>query len=148
MPSELREVTEDLLRNQQQQADMSTRAKTPLEPSPGLPSAHTCGVQELLIYAVREEAEQAMGPGHAPFQVLAGDGLIGIPLLHLTAEGKGKTAQKCGSPAGAPRSPKPLQPPADPSQSGKHCLLLALASSGLGLAETSQGQAWVASELS
>lgn len=132
MPSELAEVTKDLLGKQQQQA------KTPREPSPGLHSTHTCSVQELLVYAVREEAEQAMGPSHSLFQVLSGNGLIRIPLLHLTAEDKGKTTQKWASPSGAHRPPKLSGHIHRPCQSGKHCFLLALASSCLGLAEGSQ----------
>lgn len=134
-------VTEDLLGTQQQQADVPDKAKTSLESSPGLPGAHTCSVQELLVYAVREEAEQAMRPGHAPFQVLTGDGLIGIPLLHLTAKGKGKPTQKWGSPKcpQAPKAPRPcLQTLLRVAR--KHCLLLALASSCLGWGEGSQSQ--------
>lgn len=84
-----------------------------------------------------------MGPGHSLLQVLSGDGLIRIPLLHLTAEDKGKTTQKWG----AHRSQSPQTTPTGPV-TGKHCFLLALASSCLGLAEGGQGQVWAASELS
>lgn len=47
--------------------------------------------------------------------------------------------------------PGPKVPPATsaaPSQSGKHCLLLPLASGSLRLAEGSWGQLWATTELS
>lgn len=47
---------------------------------------HTCSIQDLLIHTVREEAEQTMGSCHTVLQLLSGDGLIGIPQLHFTAE--------------------------------------------------------------
>lgn len=86
-----------------------------------------------------------MGSGHSVFQVLSGDGLIRIPLLHLTAEDQGKTTQKWGGPTGAHRPQSPQTTPTGPV-TGKHCFLLALASSCLGLAEGSPGQVWAASE--
>ena len=50
-----------------------------------------------------------MGSGHSVFQVLSGDGLIRIPLLHLTAEDQGKTTQKWRAPQ-VPTGPKALRP--------------------------------------
>lgn len=87
-----------------------------------------------------------MGPGHPPLQGLSGDGLVRIPLLHLTAADKRETAQKWGSPQ-VPTSPQSPQTTPQTLSVG-NCFLLALASSCLGLAEGSQGQVWAASELS
>lgn len=52
-------------------------------------SAHTCSIQKFLVHTVSEAAEQALGPRHTLLQILAGDGVVRTPLLHLTAEGKG-----------------------------------------------------------
>lgn len=70
-------------------------------------SAHTCGVQEPLVHVVGEEAEQAVGPGHPSLQLLVGDRLIRVPVLHLAAEARRKAAQKQGSPQGPPGSQRP-----------------------------------------
>lgn len=53
-------------------ADGPRRPRGP--PSPA--RAHTCGVQELSVHLLREEAQQAVRPGHASLQLLPGDGLI------------------------------------------------------------------------
>lgn len=71
MPSELRKVTADLL----QQPAAAQGRDTP-ESSPALPRAHTCSVQEPLVYAVRQEAKQAVGPSHTSLQLLVRDGFI------------------------------------------------------------------------
>lgn len=60
-------------------------------------SAHTCSIQKFLVHAVSEAAEQAMGSHHALLQILSGDGIIRIPLFHLTAEGKESHSKDAGS---------------------------------------------------
>lgn len=101
---------------------------------------HTCGLQEPLVHAVTEEAEQAVGPGHTSLQLLVGDWLVRVPVLHLAAGDRRKAAQKQGSPLRPPGSQRPPPRAVAPFQSRKHCLLLAVASGCLGLAEESQGQ--------
>lgn len=61
---------------------------------------------------------------------------------------KERPLRSAGAPQVSPGPQSPSSPLQTPLKNGKHCLLLALASSCLGLAEASQGQAWVASELS
>lgn len=60
-------------------------------------SAHTRSIQKFLVHTVTEAAEQAIGPHHALLQILAGDGIIRIPLLYLTAEGKGSHSKNVGN---------------------------------------------------
>lgn len=55
-------------------------------------------IQKFLVHAVTEAAEQAIGPRHALLQILAGDGIIRIPLLYLTAEGKGSHSKNVEGP--------------------------------------------------
>lgn len=64
--------------------------------SPAHP-ARTCGIQDPLVHTVGEEAEQAVGPRHTSLQLLDGDGLIRVPLLHLTAAGKGRPSREAGA---------------------------------------------------
>lgn len=64
-------------------------------------SGHTCGIQKFLVHTVREAAEQAMGPHHTLLQILSGDGVIRIPLFHLTAGSKRQPLKGCREP---PRS--------------------------------------------
>lgn len=59
-------------------------------------SGHTCSIQKFLVHTVSEAAEQAMGPHHTFLQILSGDGIIRVPLLHLTAEGKGGHSKDAG----------------------------------------------------
>lgn len=97
--SEDRENTIDQLKGQLQQACVLTRQAP--SPTPQnfaqAGSAHTCSIQEFLVHAVSEAAEQAMGSHHTLLQILSGDGIIRIPLLHLTAEGKESHSEDAGS---------------------------------------------------
>lgn len=97
--SEDREKTIDQLKGQLQQAGELTRQAP--SPTPQnfaqAGSAHTCSIQEFLVHSVSETAEQAMGSHYALLQILSGDGIIRIPLLHLTAEGKESHSEDVGS---------------------------------------------------
>lgn len=53
-------------------------------------------IQKFLVHAVTEAAEQAIGPRHALLQILAGDGIIRIPLLYLTVCGLGERSPALG----------------------------------------------------
>lgn len=78
-----------------------------------------------------------MCPGHTSLQLLVGDGLVRIPLLHFTAEGTGKTTQKGGVLKRLPGPHSRPSPIRSPPLRVKQRLLLALASGCLGLVEGS-----------
>lgn len=77
---------------------MCSPGTTPLRTLAQADSAHTRSIQKFLVHAVTEAAEQAIGPRHALLQILAGDGIIRIPLLYLTAEGKGSHSKNVEGP--------------------------------------------------
>lgn len=139
--SELSEPAEDLLGNQQQQP------KTPGDP-PQARTAHAPAASRSFL-SMRSERRQSRP--WAPAIPCSRSSLgMGSSESHCSTS-QLKTKERPLRGGGAPQVPTgPQSPQTTPTApvSGKHCFLLALASSCLGLAEGSQGRVWAASELS